>query len=359
MAQTMGLALLLFAIIPLANGHLASLMSQLCVKDSATRNGAAFAIAPHLVATSSSFGSPHPAVNWRPSLAPVASSTILAPSSKTFASNPVVHSITAWQSLVKTRRVGFGILAARMDSRESKTRVTTSQSVGHKVLVLNASFEPLSVVSATRALSMIWDNKALQVVAHSKKWTSCSGLQVDVPSVVCLRRYVKVHPKYPTVNRRTVLMRDHGICQYCGQLAENVDHVIPRSRGGTNHWDNVVASCAPCNNKKADKMLKDCGMKLKKPPQLPSPVSWVHSVVWKIDHRWKPYIGDWSWQDVEAMWKGTKMEKKRLANKKALTSGEKTSSTKAGKRKTTSKSSAVPKSEVDQVVEAYTPTATS
>lgn len=70
----------------------------------------------------------------------------------------------------------------------------------------------------------------MMIIPHDKVWTSCSGEKVEVPSVVCLRRFVKVHPKYPVVNRRMVLMRDKGCCQYCGGLAENVDHVHPRSR---------------------------------------------------------------------------------------------------------------------------------
>lgn len=112
----------------------------------------------------------------------------------------------------------------------------------------------------------------MTIVPHTKTWTSCSGFVVDLPSVVCLRRYVKVAQKYPVVNRRTVLMRDKGICQYCGRLAENVDHVIPRSKGGGNNWENVVASCATCNNRKADRYLEDTDMKLKKQPaRLPAP----------------------------------------------------------------------------------------
>uniref|UniRef100_A0A7S0VRL5 HNH nuclease domain-containing protein n=1 Tax=Hemiselmis tepida TaxID=464990 RepID=A0A7S0VRL5_9CRYP len=199
--------------------------------------------------------------------------------------------------------------ATMMDTALPK--VGRRSSVGHKVLVLNASFEPLSVVSASRALSLLWEEKVMTIVPHTKTWTSCSGFEVGLPSVVCLRRYVKVRQKYPVVNRRTVLMRDKGICQYCGCLAENVDHVVPRSRGGKNNWENVVASCAPCNNRKADKMLKDTDMKLKKEPTRPDKESWVHAAVYKVDPRWFPYIGDSSWASIEKMWKGTKIEKKQ------------------------------------------------
>jgi len=226
--------------------------------------------------------------------------------------------------------------------------------IGHKVLVLNASFEPLSVITASRALTLMWDEKAMMIIPHDKVWTSCSGEKVEVPSVVCLRRFVKVHPKYPVVNRRMVLMRDKGCCQYCGGLAENVDHVVPRSRGGQNVWTNVVASCAKCNNKKADKMLKDLDMKLKRQPAYPSAVSWVHSAVWKVDPRWKPYVGDMCWSDIETMWKGTKMDPKRKQRK----SGKKSSGGGGGKNakaKAKKGGRKVSQKEVDQVVSAYSP----
>jgi len=220
-----------------------------------------------------------------------------------------------------------GALSATM--RTALPKASRRNSVGHKVLVLNASFEPLSVVSASRALSLLWDEKVMTIVPHTKTWTSCSGQQVDLPSVVCLRRFVKVQQKYPVVNRRTVLMRDRGLCQYCGCLAENVDHVVPRSRGGGNNWENVVASCAPCNNRKADKLLQDTGMKLRKQPTRPDKESWVHAAVWKVDPRWFPYVGDSSWASIEKMWAGTKMEKKYIKNRQ----GAKPKKTKLEKKK--------------------------
>jgi len=234
----------------------------------------------------------------------------------------------------------------------------THRKVGHKVLVLNASFEPLSVISASRALSLLWGNKAMTIVPHEKRWTSCSGEIVDLPSVVCLRRYIKTHQKYPVVNRRTVLMRDRGLCQYCGRLAENVDHVTPRSRGGGNNWENVVASCAPCNNRKADKLLKETDMVLKKQPTVPSKESWVHAAVYKVDPRWFPYVGDSSWASIEAMWKGTKLEKRlKVAKERRNPTAKKTKGDKKKeKRARLAKASAARKDAVENAVSMYSPT---
>jgi len=119
-------------------------------------------------------------------------------------------------------------------------------------------------------------------------------------------------------------------------------------------WTNVVASCAKCNNKKADKMLKDLDMKLKRQPTYPSAVSWVHSAVWKVDPRWKPYVGDTCWSDIETMWKGTKLDPKRKQRK----SGKKSSGGGGGKNakaKAKNGGRKVSQKEVDKVVSAYSP----
>jgi len=100
---------------------------------------------------------------------------------------------------------------------------------------------------------------------------------------VSLRRYIKVAPRLPPLNRKTILMRDIGVCQYCSKIAENIDHIIPRSKGGGTTWENCVAACKNCNSRKGANYLKDMpGMKLKKQPGPPSALSWVHAAVWKV-----------------------------------------------------------------------------
>lgn len=174
------------------------------------------------------------------------------------------------------------------------------QKPSHQVLVLNASYEPLSVISAPRALALLWDGKASTVVDRAQ-WISAGGQAIDVPSVVSLRRYVKVSQRTPPLNRRTILMRDEGKCQYCGKTAENIDHVIPRSRGGGTTWENCVAACKHCNSRKAAHYLKDMpGMKLRRKPGPPTSLCWVHAAVWKVSPDWKPYVGNISWEEIEA-----------------------------------------------------------
>src|SRR3954451_10732610 len=136
-------------------------------------------------------------------------------------------------------------------------------------LVLNASFEPLCVVSARRAVVLMLADKA-ELVADSGFVIHSEKLAVTVPSVVRLRTFVAVpYRRRIAVTRRAVMMRDGGRCQYCGTHADSIDHVVPRSRGGTHTWDNVVAACRTCNVRKRDRLLPETTMNLRRHPAAP------------------------------------------------------------------------------------------
>ena len=115
--------------------------------------------------------------------------------------------------------------------------------MGH-ALVLNATYEPLCVVPARRALLLVLMRKAVsveesEVVLHS------ATLQVRAPAVVRLTRYVRIPYRGPVpLTRRAVFARDGGRCVYCGVAATSIDHVVPRSRGGRHEWSNVVSAPA-------------------------------------------------------------------------------------------------------------------
>lgn len=128
-----------------------------------------------------------------------------------------------------------------------------------RCLVLNASFEPLCVVSARRAVLLVLDEKVEVIEAggpervfHSQRW------EVHVPSVIRLKRYIKV-PRGRSIplNTRTVLARDRHKCAYCGEKADTMDHVDPRKNYGPHLWENVVAACKRCNNIKGHKSLEE------------------------------------------------------------------------------------------------------
>src|SRR6266508_763674 len=122
-----------------------------------------------------------------------------------------------------------------------------------RALVLNATYEPLAIVSARRATVLVLAAKAELVQASDLTFHS-QRLTVAVPSVVRLRRFVRVpYHRRLAVSRRAVMARDNGSCQYCGRFADSIDHIVPRSRGGTHIWENVVAACRSCNLRKRDR----------------------------------------------------------------------------------------------------------
>jgi 5-methylcytosine-specific restriction endonuclease McrA len=157
-------------------------------------------------------------------------------------------------------------------------------------LVLNASYEPLCVVSTRRALMLVLDDKAELVTATDRFFHSERAAYPE-PSVVRLSYFVKVpYQARVALNRRAVFVRDGHRCQYCDQPAENIDHVIPRSRGGTHSWDNVVAACRPCNARKMDRLLHETSMRLRRPPRPPRERIWVLAAVGTVRPDWEPYL---------------------------------------------------------------------
>jgi 5-methylcytosine-specific restriction endonuclease McrA len=158
-------------------------------------------------------------------------------------------------------------------------------------LVLNATFEPLAVVSERRAVVLVLDEKADLVHASEDRWHA-ERIEVEVPSVVRLRRYVRVpYRRIAPLNRRAVFARDAHTCQYCGRRAESIDHVVPRSRGGAHVWENVVAACSPCNTAKRDRLVHETSMRLRSRPAAPRQLSWVAAVVGQVPDPWTPYLG--------------------------------------------------------------------
>jgi 5-methylcytosine-specific restriction endonuclease McrA len=141
---------------------------------------------------------------------------------------------------------------------------------GSRVLLLNATFEPLAVVTAKRAVVLMLTGKAECIEAALDEVFHSENLVLPAPSVMRLSRYVRVpYRRAVPMTRAGVLRRDARRCGYCGRRADTIDHVIPRSRGGTHTWDNCVAACRTCNSRKADKMLVELGWNLAFVPRPP------------------------------------------------------------------------------------------
>lgn len=156
--------------------------------------------------------------------------------------------------------------------------------------MLNATYEPIGVVSGRRALILSLSEK-VDVLAESGLSVASERLTLVIPSVVRLRYFVKVpYQRTAPLNRKAIFARDQGRCQYCSSTAESIDHVVPRSRGGEHVWPNVVACCRRCNTLKANRLLSECSMVLKSKPTAPTRLAWVTVAAGHIPEAWGPYL---------------------------------------------------------------------
>ena len=137
-----------------------------------------------------------------------------------------------------------------------------------QVLVLNASYEPLNITTWRRALVMVLKGKAEGLEHDSSRWIRGDTM---LPTVIRLRQYVRVPYKQLPLTRRNLFHREGHRCQYCGSSADqlSIDHVVPRSRGGLDTWENVTTACLPCNVRKGNRTPREAGMPLMGKPHRP------------------------------------------------------------------------------------------
>lgn len=136
------------------------------------------------------------------------------------------------------------------------------------VLVLNASYEPLNITTWRRAMVMLLKGKAEGLEHDPARWVRGDLL---LPTVIRLRQFVRVPYREMPLTRRNLFQRDNHRCQYCGCTGQplSVDHVVPRSRGGSDSWDNVTTACLPCNVRKGNRTPREAGMPLARRPHRP------------------------------------------------------------------------------------------
>jgi 5-methylcytosine-specific restriction endonuclease McrA len=148
-------------------------------------------------------------------------------------------------------------------------------------VVLNASYEPLSVVSAKRALLLILEGKAVVVEEHPTLEVHSVRQSFKVPLMVALKIYVqsrRIFHSKASLTQRNLFARDNNTCQYCNRHKSKLqtkefltrDHIIPECKGGGSTWENLVTACSTCNNKKANYNLEDTNMRLLKKPIAPT-----------------------------------------------------------------------------------------
>jgi 5-methylcytosine-specific restriction endonuclease McrA len=162
-----------------------------------------------------------------------------------------------------------------------------------RVLVLNASYEPLQLVPARRALVLLLQEKA-EVVEAAQRFMCGITRRYAIPLVIRLTRYIRIprNLKLPCT-RHGVIMRDKETCQYCGVATTRaqltIDHVVPRAHGGTTEWHNVVAACRSCNHRKGGRTPTEASMPLLSVPRQPTYIAFALLNELERDAVWRKY----------------------------------------------------------------------
>lgn len=136
-----------------------------------------------------------------------------------------------------------------------------------RVLLLNASYEPICLVVTSRAIALILQGKAQLLETREGEVIRSASKSIDYPTVIRLERYVRLpYRGSAPLTRGGVLRRDNFTCVYCGGHGRTIDHIVARSRGGDSSWLNLAACCQRCNNKKGDRSLSELGWRLRFTP---------------------------------------------------------------------------------------------
>lgn len=159
-----------------------------------------------------------------------------------------------------------------------------------KVLVLNQSYQPITVTTVKKAVTLTWRNK-VEMVEIGEQILRSPNADYPLPVVIRLKNHVRYNPfRRVELNRKNLFRRDNNTCVYCGSKESlTLDHVLPKSRGGKTTWENVVTACHTCNNRKDNKTLEEVGFKLKVQPKQPNHIAFLTKDS-KFHEKWKPYL---------------------------------------------------------------------
>ena len=180
-------------------------------------------------------------------------------------------------SSVARRRVARSVLHVR-------ALLLSSRAMDGVVLVLNQNYEPLNVCNLPRAFRLLFGEKA-EVIEYDHQVIRTVRTEYRAPSVIRLQHLIRRPRPRVKLSRREVFARDRHTCQYCGRQSHDLtlDHIVPRYRGGTHTWENLVAACKPCNHRKGGKTLEEARLRLARQPF--EPRSDIYSL-------FTPYLGD-------------------------------------------------------------------
>ena len=195
--------------------------------------------------------------------------------------------------MAKSRASAAGARAAKSGPSTANATAGVGLRSSARVLVLNATYEPINVCTVRRAAVLVLKEKA-EVLERGKRALRSERLTMERPIVIRLVTFVRIprdaHRR--KITRKAVLARDSWTCQYCGSRKPGltVDHVIPRSRGGKSVWENIVASCASCNRRKGNRLPREIQMHPASRPSAPGPTVFIRIASPTIPTAWRQYL---------------------------------------------------------------------
>lgn len=163
--------------------------------------------------------------------------------------------------------------------------------VRESVLVLNQNYQAIGICSVERAFVLVLLSKAEMLSDNPQKRLKSIQREFKFPSIIRLQRFVKLPYKRVNLSRHNIFKRDNNQCVYCGTKdALTIDHVVPKSTGGRDSWENLVTACQRCNAKKGSMTLEEAGMDLRHKPFRPSFVMFLSNYSGGVRDDWKPYL---------------------------------------------------------------------
>ena len=166
-----------------------------------------------------------------------------------------------------------------------------SNILTRKVLLLNSSYEPMTIINGKKAVLMVILEK-VDPIEKTNYFIRSQNLNLSFPSVIKLKSYIYIKTRNIPLTRKNIIKRDNFTCQYCGCYTKNItiDHIVPKDKNGKDTWANLVSACNKCNLIKGNKFLYQTNMKLLKKPNKPSHIYHLQKYVNKENQVWKPYL---------------------------------------------------------------------
>lgn len=159
------------------------------------------------------------------------------------------------------------------------------------VLLLNTNYAPMDICSTRHAICL-WYLRKIEIIESYNEYLHSANISIAAPCVIKLKEFVRYNNNDIIVSRRNLMMRDKHTCQYCGTRTGplTIDHVIPRKKGGSDTWENLVIACIKCNLLKGNRTPEEAQMPLNKNPRKLNRIHHFQNYVNQHQAAWRPYL---------------------------------------------------------------------